>query len=333
MADPDIARALEHVDPALRAGLRWPIRALAGRAMSARRLRKLRVAECIAGWFLGRSAPSLWIAGYRDAALVRVFVFDPRATRDGAPAPAVVHLHGGGFISGTPRTAAPILRRLAQELRCVIVSVDYRLAPETPFPGALEDNYAALHWLNTHARALNIDPARIAVLGESAGGGHAAALAIAVRERGEYALAMQVLCCPMLDDRTGSLIAPSAPHVGVFVWNASANRFGWTALLGQAAGVGTPPHGAVPARVADLAGLAPAWIGVGTVDLFHDEDVAYAQRLHAAGVPVTLLTVPGAYHGFEFLAKDTAPALAYKHAWKSALGAVLHRPASSPPAD
>ncbi len=214
-----------------------------------------------------------------------------------------------------------VLKQLSAELNCLVVSVDYRLAPETPFPGSLEDNYAALAWLHANAKDLNVDRSRIAVMGESAGGGHAAALAIAARDRGACALACQVLIYPMLDDRTGSSAAhmPASPAVGAFIWTAASNVLGWSSLLGMPAGSASPPHGSVPSRVADLRGLPPAWIGVGTLDLFHDEDVAYAARLKAAGVATTLELVPGAYHGFDILAKQAPLAKAFAASWLRAL--------------
>ncbi len=236
------------------------------------------------------------------------------------PTPAVLHLHGGGYIGSSVAAMFGVLKKLSAELDCLVVSVDYRLAPETPFPGSLEDNYAALAWLHANAGPLNIDPARIAVMGESAGGGHAAALAIAARDRGEYHLASQVLIYPMLDDRTGSLVhMPASSPVGAFIWTAASNVLGWSSLLGMPAGSASPPHGSVPSRVADLRGLPPAWIGVGTLDLFHDEDVAYADRLKAAGVATTLELVSGAYHGFDILVKKSPLTKAFEHSWKSAL--------------
>src|SRR5262249_2653363 len=145
---------------------------------------------------------------------------------------------------------------LAQALDAVIVSVDYRLAPATPFPGSLEDNYAALLWLFRNAAELGVDPARIAVMGESAGGGHAAMLALAARDRGEVRIKYQALVYPMLDDRTGSTRQPP-PNIGTLVWTPAQNRQGWSALLGVAAGSRRVPEGAVPARAASLAGLPP----------------------------------------------------------------------------
>jgi acetyl esterase/lipase len=197
------------------------------------------------------------------------------------------------------------VQALARELDCPIVTVDYRLAPETTWSGSLEDNYAALLWLHEHAAELGVDPSRIAIAGESAGGGHAALLAIAARDRGEVGIAFQCLTYPMLDDRSGTS-RRLAEHIGYFGWNAEANRFGWESFLGCAPGGDAVPCGGGPARCEDLAGLPPAWIGVGGLDLFVEEDVAFAQRLNAAGVPTELLVVPGAFHGFDMFKPDAA---------------------------
>jgi acetyl esterase/lipase len=206
---------------------------------------------------------------------------------------------------------------------CVVVSVDYRLAPETRFPGSLEDNYAALRWLYANATELGVDRTRIALLGESAGGGHVAALAIAARDRGEVPVAMQVMLYPMLDDRTGSSRAVPA-HLGVYVWDAAANRFGWSSLLGVPAGSHAVPRGAVPARVDNLRGLPPAFIGVGSIDLFVEEDIAYARRLIEAGVPTELYVAPGGYHGFDIIVPDARISKRFKAAWNDALSRGLN---------
>lgn len=243
------------------------------------------------------------IPGPRGAPDVAVYVIGQR----GGPArPAILHIHGGGYILGRAVDALPNLQKLALKHDCLVVTVDYRLAPETRFPGSLDDNYAALRWLHDHADELGVDRGRIAVMGESAGGGHAAALAIAARDRGGPAIRMQVLIYPMLDDRTGSSRQP-APWIGTFIWNRAANRFGWSSLLGVPAGSAKVPEGAVPARVRDLSGLPPAFIGTGSIDLFVDEDVDYARRLLDAGVSTELLVVAGGYHGFDEIV-PTAPA-------------------------
>lgn len=192
---------------------------------------------------------------------IRVYVINGDA-RAGTPRPAILHTHGGGYTGGTAAQSVPMLQPLAAALDCVVVSVDYRLAPGTRFPGSLEDNYAALKWLYRNAAELGADPSRIAVMGESAGGGHGAMLAIAARDRGEVPLVYQALIYPMLDDRTGITRDPPL-HIGTLVWTREANRNGWTALLGAPAGAADAPDGAVPARVANLAGLPPpssAWV-------------------------------------------------------------------------
>jgi acetyl esterase/lipase len=203
---------------------------------------------------------------------------------------------------GKAEDAIRALQELCKALDCVAVSVDYRLAPETSYAGSIEDNYAGLKWLHANAAALGVDPAKIAVMGESAGGGHAALLAITARDRGEVPLAFQCLIYPMLDDRTGTTRGVP-PHVGTLIWTRERNRFGWESFLGMKPGGASAPKNAVPARVANLKGLPPAFIGVGTLDLFHDEDIDYAQRLNAAGVSTELIVVPGAFHGFDGIAK------------------------------
>jgi acetyl esterase/lipase len=218
--------------------------------------------------------------------------------RPGTRRPAIVHMHGGGYIIGTAAMNFVDLQKTCQALDCAAVTVDYRLAPETTYAGSVEDNYAALKWTHANADALGVDPARIAVSGESAGGGHAAILAIVARDRGEVPIAFQCLTYPMIDDRTGSTRQP-APHIGRLLWTRERNAFGWRSFLGMAPGKRRVPALAAPARVANLAGLPPAWIGVGSIDLFYDEDVDYAQRLNAAGVTSELIVVPGAFHGFD----------------------------------
>jgi len=235
------------------------------------------------------------IPGPKGAPDVRVYVINAGAASAGKP--GVLHIHGGGFVTGSAEFGLRPLQEIALAVDCVIVSVDYRLAPETRFPGALEDNYAALKWLYTHAGELGVDRSRLAVMGESAGGGHAAMLAIAARDRGEVQITYQSLIYPMLDDRTGSS-RPAPPQVGQILWRPADNRFGWTSLLGVPAGSADAPPGSVPARVENLRGLPPAFIAVGSIDLFVDEDIDYARRLIAAGVPAELHVYPGCFHGF-----------------------------------
>ena len=206
---------------------------------------------------------------------------------------------------GSPQCELPIIGRLARELGAVVVSPDYRLAPEHPFPAALDDCMATLEWMRAHADELGIDPDRIAVGGASGGGGLSVAVAQRSRDAG-IPLRAQALLYPMLDDRT----ALRADHAGrgQFVVTPSANRFAWTAYLGREPHMSDAPEYAAPARRTDLTGLPPAWVGVGELDLFHDEDVAYADQLRACGVPCELVTVPGMYHGADGIALR-APAM------------------------
>ncbi len=230
---------------------------------------------------------------------VAIYIVNAKA---GTSRPAILHTHGGGYIIGSAQAGVRDLQEMCKELDCVAVSVEYRLAPETTYAGSIEDNYAGLKWLHSHATELGVDASKIAVMGESAGGGHAALLAITARDRGEIPLAFQCLIYPMLDDRTGSTVF-KPPHVGTLIWTPESNQLGWECFLGQKPGGRTAPKGAVPARVADLKGLPPAFIGVGTLDLFCDEDIDYAQRLNASGVSTELIVVQGAFHGFDFMAK------------------------------
>jgi acetyl esterase/lipase len=212
-----------------------------------------------------------------------------RPTRGSGAGPALLWIHGGGYVIGSPAQDDELCRRFARELGATVASVDYRLAPENPYPIPLEDCYAALAWL---ARLPSVDPARVAIGGASAGGGLAAALALLARDRGQIPLAAQLLVYPMLDDRT--VKRKGLDHPLHRLWNQSSNKFGWACYLGDA-----DPDVAVPARREDLGGLPPAWMGVGTLDLFHDEDLAYAERLRAAGVPCQVECVSGAFHGFD----------------------------------
>ncbi|WEK42161.1 MAG: alpha/beta hydrolase [Candidatus Sphingomonas colombiensis] len=235
------------------------------------------------------------------------------------PLPAIYHIHGGGYVLGAAKDLEGVHRPLVKELGCVLVSVDYRLAPETVFPGAIEDCYAGLRWLFAHTAALDIDPARVGVMGESAGGGLAAALALLTRDRGEFSLAFQHLIYPMIDDRTCSAVDPH-PYVGEFIWHRANNHFGWSALLGHEPGIaGVSPYAAA-ARATDLAGLPPAFISTGSLDLFLEEDIEYARRLLRAGVPTELHVFPGGFHGY-----DIVPSARISAATRSASRDALHR--------
>jgi acetyl esterase/lipase len=210
--------------------------------------------------------------------------------------PGLLWIHGGGYLIGSAAMDDAVCRRFARQLGVTVAAVDYRLAPEYPYPIPLEDCYAALTWL---AGLPSVDPAKVAIGGASAGGGLAAALALLARDRGEVDLAAQLLVYPMLDDRSGT--QPGLDDPNHRLWTQSTNVYGWTSYLGDA-----DPNVAVPARRDDLGGLPPAWIGVGTLDLFHDEDLAYAERLRTAGVPCEVEVVPGAFHGFDGVAAKAA---------------------------
>jgi acetyl esterase/lipase len=241
------------------------------------------------------------VPGPPGAPDVRVLTYEPTSIKQDVP--AYLHIHGGGYVLGTPDSSEVANRELAAALSCFVVSVDYRLAPETRAPGQVEDCYAALKWMQGSAARLGIDPARIAIGGESAGGGLAAALALLARDRGEIPICFQNLVYPMLDDRTASLVKIN-PHTGRHLWTHESNRFGWSALLGGAPGaVGVSPYSA-PARAVDLRGLPPALITVGALDLFLEEDIDYATRLMQAGVSTELHVYPGAYHGFDLASES-----------------------------
>ncbi len=259
------------------------------------------------------------VAGSRVSPDVEVYLIN---AHPGERRAGILHTHGGGFTASSARASVPGLQEVATALDCTIVSVEYRNAPETRYDGSLEDNYAALRWMHTHADEIGVDAARIALMGESGGGGHAALLAIAARDRGEIPLVFQALLYPMIDDRTGSS-RPSPPHRGVFNWNDDANRFGWQCFLGEEPGTSRVPERAVPSRVSNLEGLPPAFIGVGALDIFVDENIEYARRLLEAGVAVELLVVPGAFHGFDMLARRAAVSKRFTAAKLAALERAL----------
>lgn len=248
----------------------------------------------------GVTVENVWIPGPAGAPSVRVRKYEPAQRAPGSA--ALLWIHGGGYVIGRPEQSDEVCGRFARELGIQVIAVDYRLAPENPFPAPLEDCYAALAWMHSHAGELKIDPERLAIGGDSAGGGLAAALAQITRDRKRIKPVFQLLLYPMLDDRTTT----RADHKGTgkYIWTPDSNVFGWTSYLAQTPGGPSAPKYAVPARMEDLTGLPPAWIGTGTLDLFHEENAEYARRLQASGVPCVLDEVPGAYHAFEAIAGD-----------------------------
>jgi acetyl esterase/lipase len=273
-------------------------------------VRRFPVMPLESAWFrrLSRAAMPLM----RSAAIPGVAVEQPipgtpgvrihRPERLRSPA-ALLWIHGGGLVMGAAKQDDRICGETAAELGIVVVSADYRLAPDHPYPVPLDDCHMVWTWLARNASRLGVDPARVIVGGQSAGGGLAAALAQRLHDEGGVQPIAQWLFCPMLDDRTAA--RRELDEVGHRVWNNRHNRFGWGAYLRAEPGGDHTPGYAVPARRDDLTGLPPAWIGVGDVDLFHDESLAFAERLRAAGVATTFHSVPGAPHGFEAWAPKT----------------------------
>lgn len=288
--------SLHLVDPALRPLLEaWPTLTVTSATLAEARARAMPFPQTEVS---GVSVEERRVPGPAGAPDIGLRLYRPVAAT--GPVGCIYHIHGGGYIMGSAQEVDFVYRPLAAALGCVIVSVDYRLAPEAVYPAAIEDCYAGLAWTFAQADALGIDPRRTGVMGESAGGGLAAALALLARDRGEHRLAFQHLVYPMLDDRTG--VRPPPATAGQFIWNPESNRFAWGALLGQAPGGHDVSPYAAAARAEDLTGLPPSFVMTGALDLFADEDIDYARRLIAAGVPTELHVYPGAFHGFDALA-------------------------------
>lgn len=237
---------------------------------------------------------------------------------DSKSRPGYLHMHGGGYIFGSPELSDLANLQCAKVLGAVVCSVDYRMGPEDPIPAPLDDCYEALAWFHKNAEKWNMDTMRIAVGGDSAGGGLAAALSILARDKGEYAICHQQLAFPMLDNRTGSEECPGDPLTGEFVWSRAANQFGWKSHLGDAEAAAPQ----VPARLDDFSNLPSAWILVTGLDLFRDENIAYANALMKAGVPTELTVIPGGPHGFMFI-PGTEIGKRYNKAHLSALAKAL----------
>ncbi len=258
-----------------------------------------------------RSSPQPGVAvveHHVEDGAIEVFVLTP----SGQPAsrPAVLSLHGGGMCAGSAQLEIQPAGLLVEALGAVVVAPNYRLAPEHPFPAGLDDCMATLRWMVKHAEDLGIDPDRIAVCGTSAGGGLAAAVAQRAVDEG-IAVRAQALVSPMLDDRTA--LRDDLAGRGELTWSPKSNKWAWTAYLGREPRRSDAPAYAAPARRTDVTGLAPTWIGVGDLEVFFDENVDYAERLTAAGVPCRLVTVPGMYHTAEGLLQEV-PSMQNFHA-------------------
>ncbi|MFD5081329.1 alpha/beta hydrolase [Kitasatospora sp. NPDC058406] len=238
--------------------------------------------------------------GGPDITLVRV-----RPTGVAGPLPFLYYMHGGGMVMGNARSVLPpLLGEGALPPELAVVSVEYRLAPRTPYPGPVEDCYAGFAWTVEHAAELGLDADRVVVGGKSAGGGLAAALALLARDRGGPVPIGQLLLCPMLDDRNDTFSGHQM--AGIDTWDRTSNATGWQALLGDRCGAADVPPYAAPARATDLSGLPPAYLEVGSAETFRDEGVAYADAIWRAGGQAELHVWPGAFHGFDTLAPQAA---------------------------
>jgi acetyl esterase/lipase len=231
---------------------------------------------------------------------VAVMVFRPAEQQGNVP--GLVWMHGGGYVSGSAAMSTLRLEAIVAEVGCMALSVEYRLAPEVSYPGPLDDCFNVLAHVATNGDELGIDARRLVVGGVSAGGGLAAGIAMRARDHG-IPVVHQHLICPMLDDRG---VTPSSRWVAP-TWTREMNVYGWRAYLGELHGTAEVPAYAAPARAEDLSGLAPAYIHVGGFDIFLHENIDYASRLLAAGVPTELHVFPGAPHGFESLAPRSVP--------------------------
>ena len=234
------------------------------------------------------------IACQEDGPDVRCLLYVPEGIEKSKCA-AYLHIHGGGYILGSPEGSDLQNLVTASKLGIIILSVDYRLAPENPIPAPLDDCYAALSWLHENSERLSIDRSRIGIGGESAGGGLAASLAIKARDLGQYNICYQSLTYPMLDDRTGSRENPGDPLVGEFVWTREFNMYAWNSYL-KGSNREAPQ---VPARLERFEDLPPTWMFTVSLDLFRDENIRYAHKLMSAGVSCDLVVYPGACHAFQ----------------------------------
>lgn len=241
------------------------------------------------------SIKNIKIDNWNDNSKIRLRIYRPENTANTAP--VLIWMHGGGYIIGKPEMEDNVCIQFVRELGIHIVSVDYRLAPKHPFPAGLEDCYSALMWAKHNSEQYGFDATRIAIGGTSAGGGLAAALAQLAYDRKEVTPIFQLLTYPMLDDRT--VLRADIDDSNSPTWSQKNNRFGWESYLGRECGAKELPAHSVPARRKDLSGLPPAWIGVGTLDVFYEENKAYAQRLKEAGIECDLNIVEGAFHGFD----------------------------------
>ena len=264
---------------------------------------------------------NLTIPGQAERTKIRLRIYKPKNIV--APTPVLIWMHGGGYVLGKPEQDDGSCAQYVRELGIKVVSVDYRCAPKHPFPAGLEDCYSALEWVESHSEELGIDTNRIAIGGASAGGGLAAALIQLAHDRQEIAPVFQLLIYPMLDDRT--VLRTDIDDSNNVTWSQKSNRFGWESYLGKPCGAEDVPAYSVPARREDLSGLPPAWIGVGSLDVFYDEDAAYAQRLKECGIECEMDIIPGAFHGFDVFDPKLSIVQDFRKSQISALKETLFR--------
>ncbi len=242
----------------------------------------------------------IWIPR-SDGSIMRMLIFSPRNFQ--GEVPGVLWFHGGGYAIGSPEQSLGFARILTQSAPCVVVSPDYRLSPESPYPAALDDAYTALVWMKNHALEMGIRSNQIMVGGDSAGGGLAAALCLYARDESEIQIAFQMPLYPMLDDR---MTTPSAQNNNAPIWNSESNYNSWKLYLGDLFGSEDVPYYAAPARAVDHTRLPPAATFVGELEPFRDETVEYVKNLTDAGIPVQFRLFPGCYHAFDQICPHAA---------------------------
>ncbi|MBI3246548.1 MAG: alpha/beta hydrolase [Deltaproteobacteria bacterium] len=315
--DPELAGPLEAWHKATKGGINLHDIPAARRTMDELAAAQMAKAQPIEGV----SITDRKVPGPAGAPDVFVRIYQP--TDRPATLPALLWIHGGGYVLGSVERDDLLAKHLAKVGQCVVASVEYRLAPEHPFPAPVEDCYAALKWLAAQSAEFGVNTSRIAIGGASAGSGLAAGLALLTRDRAEVELAFQLLIYPMIDDRN---IAPANATVpDTLVWTRENNLMGWRALLGcEPGGADVSPYAAA-SRATDLKGLPPAYIPVGDLDLFLDENITYAQRLLAAGVPTELHVYPGAFHGFNGFVPGAAISRRFNAERDNTLKRMLHR--------
>ncbi|MGN7477460.1 alpha/beta hydrolase [Solibacillus silvestris] len=251
---------------------------------------------------------------------VRVLIHRPKNQADVLP--GIYYIHGGGYILGTAEMFSQSCEHYAEQFNCVVVNVDYRLAPEHPYPAPIEDCYSGLKWFAEHADELNVDPERIVVVGASAGGGLTAALTLLARDRKGPKIAAQFPLYPMIDDRCNT--ASNEEITDERVWNGAGNRAAWDMYLGDLKDADDVPIYAAPARAEDYSDLPPTFTCIGDLDPFRDETITYVQKLRQSDVPTEFHLYPGGFHGFESFAPQASISQQLTATFENALNNALH---------